>query len=555
MRQEARPAQQTKQVGPVGPLSRLRSTPRVGLARILYAIRSRLRGPTEAGCTWPTRCWRGLPSCLAGRDGFRISRLRIATCWMRWLQEVSWPPSDDSCLPRSLRACPCSHRHAPAAELQGVLVCAAPVEEPAATPWAAPALGSAAPASVQEALPIDSSRLTGGQGAEGSQEASVAAIAEEVSDSRIAAVRLGEHIPLEAHAADQAAQSSVEEQPGQLSSEQQAPSSRAHMLNASEHVLRVHSPGALPPGLAGCPAVYLARSDNDSSRALTTDEQLTAHVSATLLPAGPSLTSLHQLLQLVVAPWLAAHQPESSLSAGDSTAHLQLQACNSTPTAGLEEPGSSAASCSPTASAAAKQGAVLPASAELLAATHKLAGHVAAAAKHLRSEVAVRLPTRIDLTDVAAAAANEEAVLTCEHCVEEWVLLATATLQREASAKPRGTGPLAELEFWQARAEAYGRLLEQLSMPAVQSVAEVVQRGSSDAALAGSFKAQLAELARLAMDARDNSRFLATLERHFRALVDGSLAAVADAVQPMLNTLRTVGDDRTLLCPPACGPG
>lgn len=43
-----------------------------------------------------------------------------------------------------------------------------------------------------------------------------------------------------------------------------------------------------------------------------------------------------------------------------------------------------------------------------------------------------------------------------------------------------------------------------------------------------------------ALEARDNARFLATLERHLRTLEDGSMQAVADALAPLLNALRMV---------------
>ena len=47
-------------------------------------------------------------------------------------------------------------------------------------------------------------------------------------------------------------------------------------------------------------------------------------------------------------------------------------------------------------------------------------------------------------------------------------------------------------------------------------------------------------MSRLALEARDNARLLATLERHFRALEEGALAGVAGALPPMLSALRMV---------------
>ena len=44
-----------------------------------------------------------------------------------------------------------------------------------------------------------------------------------------------------------------------------------------------------------------------------------------------------------------------------------------------------------------------------------------------------------------------------------------------------------------------------------------VETASTDAGLVGAFHIQAGELAKLAAEARDNLKFLATLERHFQA--------------------------------------
>lgn len=303
---------------------------------------------------------------------------------------------------------------------------------------------------------------------------------------------------------------------------------------------------ALPPTLQGCPAVCFARRgasvSNAESITKSQDERRNAKVTTLLLPHGPSLSSLHLLLTHVLAP-LAAQQQGAGLDA--------VQGSSDSAAGSGEAPDGASAAEEAVASAASHIGststsddpAVAGAAAELLAATHKLAAQVAACQKHLRSEVGVQLPAA-DLRDVAAAARSEDSVLACERCMEEWVRLTSAVLQREAAQSPRGRGPLAELQFWQARGEVCGGLLEQLSVPAVRATQGVVEAAGRDHNLAASFRAQLSELARVCVEARDNTRFLLTMERHFQALGGGSLSAVADALAPMLNALRTVRNAR-----------
>ncbi|PRW56454.1 flagellar inner arm dynein 1 heavy chain alpha [Chlorella sorokiniana] len=278
--------------------------------------------------------------------------------------------------------------------------------------------------------------------------------------------------------------------------------------------LHACEPHAIPSDLLGCPAVgFLRPSCAPAAGPLQLEEVQAAAAAAILLPEGPSLTSLHQLLQHVVAPLLEAQQEEQQQG----------------------QPG---------AWQLTSGGAAAASTAELLAAPHRFAAQVAAAAKHCSSEAAVVrlpvLPPGLELADTAAAAASEEAVLACEQCMEEWVQAVAELLQREGTAQPEGPSPLAELAHWQARAEAYGGLLEQLSVPAVRAAQAVVQRGSMDANLAAGFHAQLTELTRLALEARDNARILATMERHLRVLEAGSMQAAADALAPMLNALRMI---------------
>lgn len=340
-----------------------------------------------------------------------------------------------------------------------------------------------------------------------------------------------ETLPAAADAADTGSSNAVEEQAAapepeaapapEAAAEEPAPPAAplpAPAAFSDECTLHACAAGEpLPPALHGCPAVHLACVGDCGGGGPAAHPDETG-ITCTLLPDGPSLGALHQLLSLVLAPWLAA-QLEQAAGVGADAVDIEP----STPGGVGDGSGGTTA--------------------ELLAATHKLAAQAAACARHLRSDVARSLPAMppgTDLADPAAAARSEEAVLACERCMEGWVQLATGVLQREGSARPEGRGPLAELELWRRRAEAYASVEEQLGVPVVRAAVKVVELGSLDASLSASFQNAVGELARAALDARDNCRFLATLERHLRALDAGSLQAAVDALQPLLNALRMV---------------
>ena len=68
----------------------------------------------------------------------------------------------------------------------------------------------------------------------------------------------------------------------------------------------------------------------------------------------------------------------------------------------------------------------------------------------------------------------------------------------------------------------------------------VVELGSDDRNLMASFKSQMGELTKLAAEARDNVKFLTTLERHFKNVAGGPLSGILDTLPPMMNALRMV---------------
>ena len=57
----------------------------------------------------------------------------------------------------------------------------------------------------------------------------------------------------------------------------------------------------------------------------------------------------------------------------------------------------------------------------------------------------------IDLSDVAAAAADEGAVEAAEQALLSWTYTISTTLQRESGKVAAPGGPMCEVDFWRAR--------------------------------------------------------------------------------------------------------
>ena len=116
------------------------------------------------------------------------------------------------------------------------------------------------------------------------------------------------------------------------------------------------------------------------------------------------------------------------------------------------------------------------------------------------------------------------------------------TNQLEASLENRkrlvGTGPLAEIEFWRERNGTLSTIYEQIMMPLVQKMIRVLELVEASGIL--TFKYHFNELTKLNTEAKDNVKFLATLERHFKNITTGSFNTIADTLHSMMNAIRMV---------------
>lgn len=258
----------------------------------------------------------------------------------------------------------------------------------------------------------------------------------------------------------------------------------------------------------------------------------------------------------------------------------------------------------PAAAAAAVAAALGPGSGgsarELLAATQKYLGAVSQALQHARSDAVLAMPD-VQISGPEAAAADPELLEALEAAAAGWSEALAALMQAEGDKQPLGKGPVAEVEFWRARSAALCGAAEQLAAPRVRDMLTALEAASEDRQLLAALRAQMVELDKLATEvggarvcgvhmaqlprileqqqlvpapaalragtptsstarpacckeqhsaprklraapaqARDNVKFLSTLERHFKTISSGPLPVVADCLLPLMNALRMV---------------
>ncbi|KXS21993.1 hypothetical protein M427DRAFT_494431 [Gonapodya prolifera JEL478] len=135
-------------------------------------------------------------------------------------------------------------------------------------------------------------------------------------------------------------------------------------------------------------------------------------------------------------------------------------------------------------------------------------------------------------------AKDPSAVKSLEQAATEWAEQVLGTIAFEGKKTPKGNGPIAEIEYWRDRNAALSALHEQLDQPLVHTIHQVLAHAQSPVATA--LDGQLTELARLYTEARDNVKFLSTLERHFKIVAQAPLDTITESLPSLMNAVRMV---------------
>ncbi|XP_014674920.1 PREDICTED: dynein heavy chain 10, axonemal-like [Priapulus caudatus] len=176
---------------------------------------------------------------------------------------------------------------------------------------------------------------------------------------------------------------------------------------------------------------------------------------------------------------------------------------------------------------------------EFLISIQKFAGHISRTVQQLEGEVHLYVPD-LKLTDDDKDVLGKPAVLQeVENTVAKWQDQIYTALEQEKSRVPQGKGPLAEIDFWRERSGTLSALIEQLKLPAVKQMTAILCK--IDSQVYFGFEDQCADLTKYHTEAKDNVRFLTTLERHFRNLTYGAnFQAVMETIPSMMAALRVV---------------
>ncbi|NXO55063.1 DYH10 protein, partial [Aramus guarauna] len=141
--------------------------------------------------------------------------------------------------------------------------------------------------------------------------------------------------------------------------------------------------------------------------------------------------------------------------------------------------------------------------------------------------------------EVTVLAAVPEVIEALEGCAVTWQKLISTALEEQLKKVPQGNGPLAEVDFWCDRNDTLSALAEQIKLPEVQKVLEILQEAESEHI--GDVQIVISDLRKHHVEALDNVKFLSTLERHLKNLTHGTgFNVVLDTIPLLMNALRMV---------------
>ncbi|NXQ36568.1 DYH10 protein, partial [Alaudala cheleensis] len=151
----------------------------------------------------------------------------------------------------------------------------------------------------------------------------------------------------------------------------------------------------------------------------------------------------------------------------------------------------------------------------------------------------LEMPTVNLDADVTVLATVPVVVQSLKSCAVTWQKLISRVLEEQLKKVPQGNSPLAEIDLWCEKNATLSALTEQIKLPEVQRVLEVLQEVDSE--FTGDLQIVLNDLKKHHMEAQDNAKFLSTLKCHLKNLSTGTgVDVISHTIPSLLNALRLV---------------
>ena len=147
------------------------------------------------------------------------------------------------------------------------------------------------------------------------------------------------------------------------------------------------------------------------------------------------------------------------------------------------------------------------------------------------------LKVNIRIPDVDFEDHSEQTRMEVRRCVEEWSKIMDDFLREEGHRQRIDKYPMAEIEYWRERSSKLSTLFEQLQLPSAQQCIHWLKSNNCGEQVLVDFEDFFSELTKVHSEAKDNVKFLTTLERHFKNLANGSMTTIVETLPSLLNAV------------------
>ncbi|XP_011874224.1 PREDICTED: dynein heavy chain 10, axonemal [Vollenhovia emeryi] len=161
--------------------------------------------------------------------------------------------------------------------------------------------------------------------------------------------------------------------------------------------------------------------------------------------------------------------------------------------------------------------------------------------EHVEGDILLTMPKIPELNDPATTddmlLKNKDIVEQMEEVVMSWEKHIQKVMESYESKVLPGKGPIAEHQYWQDCETGLTILVEQLKMPIVKRILALLEQALSP--IAPSFHYYQTELWKHYVEARDNNKFIQTLLRYFKLIIESdSFESISECIPSLIEGLR-----------------
>lgn len=171
---------------------------------------------------------------------------------------------------------------------------------------------------------------------------------------------------------------------------------------------------------------------------------------------------------------------------------------------------------------------------------HKFATQLRSTLDNFKGHITLRVPPELaGSASALPAAPSHELLSELSRTLAQWVADLAGVLDQALRRTPAGPGPVAELEYWGDRNLVLTAVQEHFqAAPVVRCIEYARQHQVPETER---LQERLAQLGKLFVEAKDNVKFLSTLERQFKNLEQSAgPAAAREALPGLFNGLKMV---------------